>query len=360
MTAEPQKTLIFQDVVVIGTCDASGSHVGESQEQNGQEIRQLQPQPSNHNDHDLSLAFFELANVPIVGYRLASHQQRTRKRMRNKPSDLTVTVHQDTNACGNHTGGIVWETSYLLLNYLLHDRKLKDSTTKRKRFGRVLEVGAGCGLLGLVLAASGWCRQVVLTETETVLDNLLANLKRNTNDCEFSNITKSQRPGKQNAPLPSVVVQKLDWLRYEDDAVQNLDAHSFDTIVGTDVVFTPTLVEPLLQTLRFMAHDTTVVYLCLQIRCEDSHKLLLTKAAAYQWHLDDVSHELAAIPECAWGLAMDCHLLKLTRIVASTTVAVENQECKNDERKRNTVHERTSDEPESSSKKKRKKAKHTM
>lgn len=357
MMAEPLKALIFQDVVVIGTCHASESVAGESQ--NGQEILQLQPQPFNHNDHDLSLAFFELANVPIVGYRLASHQQRTRKRMRNKPSDLTVTVHQDINACGNHTGGIVWETSYLLLNYLLHDRKLKDSSTTRKRFGRVLEVGAGCGLLGLVLAASGWCRQVVLTETEAVLDNLLANLKRYTNDCEFSNITKSQRQGKQNPPLPSVEVQKLDWLRYEDDAIQNLAAHSFDTIVGTDVVFTPTLVEPLLQTLRFMAHDTTVVYLCLQIRCEDSHKLLLTKAAAYQWHLDDISHELAAIPECAWGLAMDCHLLKLTRIVAAP-VAVENQECNNSEKKRNTVHERTSDEPESSSKKKRKKAKHTM
>jgi predicted nicotinamide N-methyase len=360
MTAEPKKTLIFQDVVVVGTFDTSVNDVIESQEHNGQETLQIQPRPPDHNDHDLSLAFFELANVPKVGYRLASHQQRTRKRTRkrNNPSDLTVTVHQDTTACGNHTGGIVWETSYLLLNYLLHDCKSKDSTAKRKRFGRVLEVGAGCGLLGLVLAASGWCRQVVLTETEEVLDNLSANLNRNNNDCEFSNSVKSQQQERRrHPPLPAVVVQKLDWLRYEDNAVQDLAAHSFDTIVGTDVVFTPTLVEPLLQTLRFMAHDTTVVYLCLQIRCEDSHQLLLTMAAAYQWDLEDVSHELAAIPECAWGLAMDCHLLKLTRIVATTdpaatAAAVDKKKCKIEEKKR-----KTSTDPDSCSKKKRKKAK---
>jgi hypothetical protein len=36
----------------------------------------------------------------------------------------------------------------------------------------------------------------------------------------------------------------------QNDAVQNLQEHSFDTIVGTDVVFAPALVEPLLETLR--------------------------------------------------------------------------------------------------------------
>lgn len=261
MTIPLEKTLIFQDVVI--------------------------QQQQQYDAEELSLAFFELANVPVVGYRLAIHQQRKGKKA------MIVTVQQDSSACGNHTGGIVWETSYLLLNYLL-DRN------RSTKLGRVLEVGAGCGLLGQVLATSGWCKQVVLTETKEVLSNLEANLVRN-------NGGSRQRTHKPTA-------QQLDWLHYKNDAVQNLQEHSFDTIVGTDVVFAPALVEPLLETLRFMAHQDTVVYLCLQIRCEDSHHLLLDKAAHYGWQLQDISHELATRPDCAWGLSMECHLLKLTQL----------------------------------------------
>ena len=372
MTAEPKRTLIFQDVVelCIGqhdlpapVCIQGIQFQGVHPEQNGP----VTPRPPS--DQDLSLAFFELANVPFVGYRLASHQQRNRKNenaianAKEEAVAVTVTVQQDTNACGNHTGGIVWETSYLLLNYLLHDRRNHDtgrprstgrstgrSSTKHK-LGRVLEVGAGCGLLGLVLAASGWCRRVVLTETETVLPNLLANRDRNVTVNAFQANQSRQRQRQRRG---HALVQKLDWLRFEDDAVHHLAPHSFDTIVGTDVVFTPSLVEPLLQTLRFMAHDTTVVYLCLQIRCEDSHQLLLSKAETHQWNLEDVSHELEAIPECTWGLAMDCHVLKLTRI----TVTKSNGGTIIQEKRKNNVND-TRCQPGSSKNKQRKKPKLT-
>ena len=272
MTVPCEKTLIFQDVVI--------------QEQSEQQQQQQQQQPI-YDAEELSLAFFELANVPVVGYRLAIDQQRHGKKT------ILVTVQQDTTACGNHTGGIVWETSYLLLNYLLH----KNRSTK---LGRVLEVGAGCGLLGQVLATSGWCKQVVLTETKDVVSNLEANLRRNCGG--------TQRRTKK------LTVQQLDWLHYRNDAVHDLKEHSFDTIVGTDVVFSPALVEPLLKTLRFMAHEDTVCYLCLQIRCEDSHQLLLDRAAHYGWQLQDISHDLATRSDCAWGLSMECYLLKLTRL----------------------------------------------
>mmetsp|Transcript_11766 Transcript_11766/g.19547 ORF Transcript_11766/g.19547 Transcript_11766/m.19547 type:complete len:297 (-) Transcript_11766:208-1098(-) len=264
-TGKKKATLIFQDVT-------------KDQQQN------------SADDEALSLAFFELANVPFVGYRLEASQQRKGGKV-DEP--IVVTVEQDTTACGNHTGGIVWETSYLLINYLLQ---------KSQKLGRVLEVGAGCGLLGQVLAASGWCKQVVLTETEEVLVNLQANLERNA--------TLFQNKKKR----PVINAQKLDWLAYEKDAIDDIKKHSFDTIVGTDVVFAPSLVEPLLSTLSFMARDDAVVYLCLQVRCEDSHQLLLDTAASHGWKLCDISQELASIPDCAWGLQMECHLIQLTRI----------------------------------------------
>lgn len=235
-----------------------------------------------YDDDFLSLAFFELANVSVVGYRLSAEQCKKEKYSR------TICVKQDVSACGNHTGGIVWETSYLLTCYLLQ---------LRKDFGRVLEVGAGCGLLGQVLAASGWIKSVAMTEMDDVISNLQSNLRQN----------------------PSILrkcsVHKLDWLDYKKDAVDALKKHSFDTIIGTDVVFSPCLVRPLLKTLQYMSHKDSVVYLCLQIRCEDSHKLLLKKAEKYGWKLQDISQDLVRIPDCSWGLAMGCFLLKLTPVV---------------------------------------------
>ena len=268
--------------------------------------------PQNESDHDqLSLAFFELANVHLVGYRLDAKQLR---RNHNSITPVSIIVKQDPSACGQHTGGIVWETSYLLINYFL---------SQKCRLGKTLEVGAGCGLLGQVLAASGWAEKVVLTETVNVMNNLLENIQRN-------------QPMVKRADG-----RQLDWMNVERDANKaNLKAHSFDTIVGADVIFTPSLVEPLLTTLRYMSHEDTVVYLCLQVRCPDSHRLLLDKARLYEWVTKDVSSELSLIPECAWGLHMDIILLRLTKIPKKAS-AIEHNDKKRKSRSADKKKKRT-------------------
>jgi predicted nicotinamide N-methyase len=240
-------------------------------------------------DDALSLAFFELANAEIVGFRLSAvHLKRNAR-------DWVISARQDSSASsGDHTGKIVWETSYLLLNFLL---------ARGDKLGKILEVGAGCGLLGQVLAASKYAKKVVLTECDAVMENLERNVERN----------ESVLAKKKDKPL--AVARQLNWLSPRKDMARfpkDLQEHSFDTIVGTDVVYTPSLVEPLLSTLRIMAHDKTIVYLCLQIRCEDSHKLLLRLASEHHWKVDDISQELSSMPSCSWGLDMECKLLKLT------------------------------------------------
>lgn len=260
------------------------------------------------DENELSLAFFELANVPFVGYRLDDPKliRNTRKKT---DSPLSIVVRQDPGACGEHTGGIVWETSYLLMNYLL---------TRQSFLGRTLEVGAGCGLLGQVLAGSGWAQKVVLTESAEVMVNLLKNIEKNKSTlC---------RKGRELA-----IGRQLDWEHPERDIERNpkdLQPHSFDTIVGTDVVFTPKLVEPLLMTLRLMSHDATVIYLCLQVRCPDSHRLLLEKAADHLWAIEDVSWELASIPECSWGTHMECRLLRFIKIQNKNGDTIEQSDQK--------------------------------
>ena len=107
----------------------------------------------------------------------------------------------------------------------------------------------------------------------------------------------------------------------------DLQPHSFDTIVGTDVVFSPSLVCPLLKTLSKMARkkskvkggekatqlrNATMIYLCLQIRCPDSHALLFSEACKYGLKVSDVSHELLQSgTRCSWGVDLECVLLKI-------------------------------------------------
>ena len=174
-----------------------------------------------------------------------------------------------------------------------------------------------CGMLGLVLASSGFCQKVVMTETTEVLPNLVKNMNINLESQEAKSTSNAICGGLE----PSLIsVRRLRWDKVKKDvsACQNNDCsddlkyHSFDTIVGTDVVFSTNLVKPLLKTLQKMSHSDTTIYLCLQIRCADSHALLLRKAKKYGFKCIDCTDELKGMPVYSWGLELECKILRLS------------------------------------------------
>lgn len=240
-------------------------------------------------DAIISSIFFEFANVDEVAYRV---------RNQIRGDDLLI-FRQDMSACERHTGGIIWETSYLLLEYLL-----ELSAVTNKSLGKTLELGAGVGFLGQCLAAARCCKPVVLlTETADVLVNLRANMELNRLTLERNNAC-------------SVVACALDWTSYRKDAESSegaIQPHTFDTLLGTDVIFATHLVEPLLESAAFLSHSGTVWYLCVQIRCAAAHKLFLEKAREYDFEVEDASGEAFTSKRCAWGKALDCLLYRITR-----------------------------------------------
>lgn len=265
---------------------------------------------------DVSAAFFELANASQIAYRVPKAAQtsfRVRKDRCNSQDHLNdsfetclLVIRQDVSACLQHTGGIVWETCYLLLTYLITKMsEAKDSVDLHKEFyGSILEVGAGCGLLGQGLAAGAAATtRIVLTEHPDAIENLLYNLEGNHNVL------------MQYAPNLSVNACILDWQHVERDIATNicLLEEPFDTIVGTDVLFSPKLVKPLLHTLHRLSHSQTVVFLCLQVRCAVSHEMLLSKAGDYNFDVMDMSEEVYETEGCHWGREMECLVLRLTR-----------------------------------------------
>jgi predicted nicotinamide N-methyase len=117
---------------------------------------------------------------------------------------------------------------------------------------------------------------------------------------------------KRNCKNVRVEARKLDWTSDADLVALRQDSPTFDVIVGTDVIFNTTLVEPLLKLLWSVAHANTTVWLCMQERCPDAHAVLMDKVSVY-FDMRDMSSHLAAAPGCKSAAELECFLLRLTR-----------------------------------------------
>eukprot|EP00985_Skeletonema_marinoi_P012931 scaffold6338_cov102-Skeletonema_marinoi.AAC.2 len=295
----------------------------------------LGPQESNGEDdvNDAASIFFELANAQLIGYRVANDLSSATE------NDDMVIIKQHSDAKA-HTGGIIWETSYLLAAFLSskfgsEDRNKVDGD-RECPLGKTLEIGAGCGMLGLILAATKLSSRVVMTEAAEVLDILTENVDQNkvetpkTNsesdsddDDKLSNNINGIHgtSSKPVCPEESVSVRRLRWDCLQEDVLaaaannssaqeNDLKPNSFDTIVGTDVVFSPSLVCPLLETIKLMARKKDV-------RCADSHSLLFSEAHKYGLEVVDVTGELTSC--CPWAVELECLLLKINVKEETTT-----------------------------------------
>ncbi|KAG9405945.1 hypothetical protein AC1031_003867 [Aphanomyces cochlioides] len=93
------------------------------------------------------------------------------------------------------TGSRVWNASIFLSNHLvrLHaEQSFLRNATQTSRAGRVIELGSGCGLVGLVAQDLG-AANVVVTDQAEIVDLLAANLHENASStggtayaCEFT------------------------------------------------------------------------------------------------------------------------------------------------------------------------------
>jgi Lysine methyltransferase len=155
------------------------------------------------------------------------------------------------------------------------------------------------GFLGQCLASEGCCEAIIQTETNEVLIHLERTLKSNGKALDEKDVT----------------AHLLDWTNY-DTEIAKLSVQTFDTILATDVLFAPNLVEPLLKTAAKVSNDSTVWFLCVQKRCSKSHDLFLRQAPEFGFLIEDLSDSLDE-----WGKAVDCVLLRLTRIPEKKTTS---------------------------------------
>ena len=140
--------------------------------------------------------FFDLANARCVRYTVAVGEREAREGRgggegdgetneasgSSRAGEVELVVEQD-QSLHDSCGGIVWESAYALEQYMrLNIGRICASPPVKRKRGlsrcKVLELGAGAGLLGLAVAARG-AKATVLTDHPNAMPLLERNVRRN-------------------------------------------------------------------------------------------------------------------------------------------------------------------------------------
>ncbi|NXB16399.1 MT21A methyltransferase, partial [Rhagologus leucostigma] len=185
----------------------------------------------------------------------------------------TIRLQQDWRRLG--VAAVVWDAAVVLCAYLeMEGIDLRDRS--------VIELGAGTGLLGIVVTLLGTkepagvralystcCARVTITDRAAALEFLESNVQ--------ANLPPELRP--------RAVVKELTWGKDLD----NFPPGAFDFILGADIVYLEETFAELLQTLEHLCSEQTVILLSCRIRYERDLKflkMLRERFSVYEVHYD--------------------------------------------------------------------------
>ena len=163
--------------------------------------------------------------------------------------------------CGRHTGSRVWEGALVQLQWAFQNCDIFAGRS-------VLELGAGCGLLGLAIAKSAGPRKIVMSEFQghfvddsapSLLDLLLENTHANLGSIGGGALS----------------VWDLDWTKpqeatchwpLQDGTPNPASAEKFDVIIGSELIYSTEGAAQLLGVLSSFLEEGGACYLLNNIR----------------------------------------------------------------------------------------------
>ncbi|CEG42629.1 Putative N2,N2-dimethylguanosine tRNA methyltransferase [Plasmopara halstedii] len=162
---------------------------------------------------------------------------------------------------GKGTGLITWDGSVVLAKYLEHERRRDIAGS------RVVELGAGTGLVGIAAALLG-AKQVILSDLSYVIDNLAKNVAE----------TKKLADAVGKPIQCDILTQELDWFN------PPTDLKDIDFVLASDVVWIESLIPPLVKTFDTLLRHSNVktrILLAYQKRSIISDRLLFSELERY-------------------------------------------------------------------------------
>jgi len=150
----------------------------------------------------------------------------------------SVSIKQKFYDSPQTIGWTVWDGSIVLSKYL--EKQFSKNYFQNKR---IIELGAGCGLVGIVAGLLG--AEVVLTDMQSVLLQLQENVNLNIP-------SSSSNPSK-------VTVQQLTW----GEDVRHFNP-PFDMIISADVIYQCMEVESLISSLVDLSDQNTIILIAYE------------------------------------------------------------------------------------------------
>jgi len=188
---------------------------------------------TNVNDdkqtHDLSFSFIKSTDDPNPLFII--------REVGFRPKTLEELAEGDIN----RTHFTVWAASVILARWAIQE--IKPGC-------RILELGAGCGLPGI--AAHRCCKpkSVLLTDLE-IHDHILFNIR--------TARKRMAKTAKGKMELPPITSQSLDWT--DTSSFPQEWVGETDVLLGSDLVYDKTLVEPLVNCCAELAKPKTGIFL---------------------------------------------------------------------------------------------------
>ncbi|KAF9266769.1 hypothetical protein L218DRAFT_978336 [Marasmius fiardii PR-910] len=225
---------------------------------------------------DVLSVVFELDKGPLSSPQELSGTFKSRKESRknrkaekgsriSKPLELEVTMHQDKTALRSRkgdTGSVLWHASVDFARMILRQVHFPNYETvfvdgEGLKTCHILELGAGTGLLGVVL--SPLSRKYTITD----MDDLVPLIQKNIQ----SNIPKW--PHDTN-----ITISSLDWFVLQQASPnKRREIYTFDPIdvlLIVDCIYHPSLLPSLLETIDFLSvPGGTTVLVVVELRAPD-------------------------------------------------------------------------------------------
>ncbi|EJK69718.1 hypothetical protein THAOC_08997 [Thalassiosira oceanica] len=172
-------------------------------------------------------------------------------------------VVEQCKACGK--GGYVWDAGYILGDHVIaREDEWRGSVAASSR-PRVLELGAGTGVVGLMLAKAVEC-DVVVTDLPELLGLMERNVRRN-----FSDLSDDGGAGLIAADGRAKGSIEARVLRWGDET--HYAGAPYDVILGADIV--TSIYDPvaLAQTVHALSGPKTKVYISGKTRLDKPHEV---------------------------------------------------------------------------------------
>ncbi|OZJ04840.1 hypothetical protein BZG36_02336 [Bifiguratus adelaidae] len=161
-------------------------------------------------------------------------------------------------------GGYVWLSSIVFCSYLaqIASRPSKSDLIKVENGSVWLELGAGVGLIGLLLAKLG-VGQVVITDVRELVQTMQQNVEAN---------------GFSNEEGSAILARELFWGNQDQINRLKEQYETFDYIVACDCIYSEASASALAQTMWMLASTKTTIIVLTELRNKGAQDAFIKEA----------------------------------------------------------------------------------